>query len=120
MSVLGIRWSYETMRTVSAATITAGAAAYVNVGTPLDNPCSQIYLINFTDVTLVVSFDGGRDAFIMPAASNHFNDIGSDKTNQAGALLCHAGTQIQVKYLGGANPTTGNFYATVFYGAPAV
>lgn len=106
------------MRTSSAAQITAGAAAYVTVGTALANPASQVYLINLTDVPLVVSFDSGRDCLFMPAGSNWFNDIGSDRTDNAGALLLRAGTAIQVKYLGIANPTTGNFYATTFYGAP--
>jgi len=43
----------------------------------------------------------------MPAGTNFFNDVGSDKSNQSGALVLAAGTQIWVAYpIGGADPTT--------------
>lgn len=117
MSLNGIRWSFDTLRTATAAAITAGATNYVLVGTTFQHDASQLYLINFTDVPLLVSYDGVRDALFMPQASNHFNDIGSDRTNVSAGLIAPKGMGVWVKYIGVANPTTGNFYVSLFYAA---
>ena len=117
MSLLGIRWTPEPIRSATAAAITAGATDFVTVGTTTTNPANQFYLLNLTDALLIVSFDGVNDHLVMPAGTNFFDDVGSDKSNQSGALVLAAGTQIWVAYEGGANPTTGSFYASIFYAA---
>jgi len=118
MSIKGIRWTPEPLRSVSAATITAGAGDYVPVGTVTDNIANQFYLLNLTDALLIVSFDGANDHLVMPAGTNFFDDVGSDKSNQAGALVLPANTRIWVAFQGIDNPTTGDFYVSIFYAAP--
>ena len=118
MSIKGIRWTAEPLRNATAAAITAGAGDFVPVGDQTLNPANQFYLLNFTDALLIVSFDGINDHLVMPQGTNFFDDVGSDKSNQAGALVLPANTQIWVAYSGIDNPTTGNFYASIFYAAP--
>jgi hypothetical protein len=118
MSVLGIRWKAETLRSASAAAITTGATGFVPVGSATGVPANQIYLVNLTNAFLVVSLDGINDHIPMPAGSNFFVDIASNKSNPTSTLMMASNTQIWVAYEGVANPTVGEFYASVFYAAP--
>ncbi len=116
MSILGIRWSIEELRSVGFAAIAAGGGTFVPVETPLVNPAIQLYLLNDTDSFIFVSTNGTDDMIPMPSGTNFLVDIGSNKTNQSGCLLAPVGTQIWVAY-NGAAPTVGNFFVSAFYAA---
>jgi hypothetical protein len=117
MSILGIRWSAEEMREVGFAAIDDGGGTFVPVGLPLENPAIQLYFLNATDTFIFVSFNGEDDHIPMPAGTNFFVDIGTNRTDQSGCLLAPVGRQISVAYAA-TPPTTGNFFVSAFYAAP--
>lgn len=118
MSILGIRWTHEPVRSVGFADIVDGGGDYVSVGDPTVNPAVQLYLLNTTDATLAISLNGVTDGWYMPPGTNFFVDIQSNKSNPAAALLNPARNQVWTAPLGD-DPTLGALYLSVFYAAPA-
>ena len=108
---LAIRLRFEPVRTLAAASV---GAAYMGVGTGIDNPARQFFIQNLTDATLMFSFNGVDDHFPLPANGFFLSDITSNKNVSQGFYLAE-GERLYVKEIG--NPTTGSVYFTVMYGS---
>jgi len=105
-----IRLMAETVRSIDHATI---GAAYLGVGTAIDNPARLLLIQNFTNANLMFSLDGVNDHFPMLESSHIIIDISSNKTKDQGFYLSE-GQRLYVKEID--NPTSGSVYFTVFYG----
>jgi hypothetical protein len=112
---LGVRTASETLRTESAAVITAGAAGYIKLGTAILNPSRAILFQNFTDVTLAFSDDGTNDKFELPSNGFLLFDEMANRSNASGSYGYALGTQFWVRYLGAANPTVGSANLSTWY-----
>jgi len=111
---LAVRLQTEPVRTITAATIVAGGAAYSGIGTAMTHPIRMFLLQNLTDASLMFSFDGINDHFPMPPNGYLILDITANKTITTGYFLAE-GQRLYVKVLG--TPTDGSVYFSVFYGA---
>lgn len=111
MSNLAIRMRFEELRSLAFGSIGAG---YMGVGTAVSNPVRQFLVQNLTDATLLFSFDGTTDHFVLPATGFYLSDITANKTISSGFYLSE-GDRLYVKESG--TPTTGSVYFTVIYGS---
>lgn len=111
MSLLSIRMRAETLRSLGFASI---SGTYARIGTSLIHPARQILVQNLTDETVVFSFDGVNDHFVLPASGFFLSDITSNKSIAQGWFMAE-GDALYVKEVG--NPTTGSVYFSVFYGS---
>jgi len=107
-----IRMKFEPVRTRGFATI---GAAYMGVGTSLNNPIRQFLVQNLTDVTLVFSWDGIQDCFKLPKNGFWVEDITANKTSSEGLYIAE-GDRLYVKQDTVA-PTRGEVCLTVMYGS---
>ena len=82
----------------------------------LINPARILYIVNTTDVLVVVSFDGITDHFVIPSGSYILLDVTSNMTLTGGAFAIAQGQKI---YLDGS-PTLGEVYISTFYGAGTI
>lgn len=88
-------------------------ATYVAVGTPIQNTTRQFFLQNLTDATLMFSFDGVNDHFVLPANGFWLSDVTANKVNEEGFFLI-INTKLFVKRVG--TPSSGTVYFSVFNG----
>ena len=105
-----IRLLAEPLRSLAFGSI---GAAYMGVGTAIDNPARIIIVQNYTDANLLFSFDGTNDHFPLSESSQLIIDIAGNKIREQGIYLAE-GQRLYVKELG--TTTTGSVYLTVFYG----
>lgn len=110
---LSIRVLPETVRSIAFGSI---SGTYAGIGTPLDNPIRWFMLQNFTDVPMMISWDGVNDHFPINATSYVIMDVASNKSVNGGVFMIAAGTRFYVKQLSGA-AASGSVYLSVFYGA---
>jgi hypothetical protein len=108
---LAIKALFEPVRSLGFASI---GAAYIGVGTALNFPVRQIFIQNYTNATLMFSFDGVNDHFPLASSQFYLNDIASNKTLETGYFLAK-GDRLYVKQLD-AVPTSGTVYFSVLYG----
>ena len=110
MSAFSIKILPEPVRSLAYTSI---SGTYMGVGAPLADPSRLIIFQNYTDATLMVSFDGITDH--LPVAANGFVlfDITANGTTTAGFYIAE-GTRFYVKEVG--TPSTGSFYISTFYG----
>lgn len=106
-----VRIRYEDLRSLGWAAI---GANYVAIGTALENPIRILKISNFTDVNLLVSFNGVDDKDIVSANSYSLYDYGSNKSLGGGYLELPAGDRLYVK-AEDLLPSRGNIYVTVMY-----
>lgn len=111
MAMLAIRMRAEPVRSLAAASI---GAAYMGVGTSINNPARMILIQNLTDESVMFSLNGVDDNFPLPAGGLFILDITSNVALSQGFFLAQ-GDRLYVKQLG--VPTTGSVYFTVFYGS---
>lgn len=109
---LAIRFQAETVRSLAFGSIGAG---YTGVGTAMTRPIRLIVIQNFTDASLMFSFDGVNDHLPLQASGYIILDITSNKTIPQGFFLAE-GQRLYTKQLSGA-PTSGSAYLSTFYGA---
>jgi hypothetical protein len=111
MGALSIRLMPEPVRSLAFGSI---SGTYAGVGSALSNPARIVLFQNFTDQTVMLSFDGIEDHF--PIASNGFVllDITANKTVTQGFYIGE-GTRFYVRDIGSA-ATSGDVYISVFYG----
>ena len=109
---LALKALFEPVRTLGFAAIGAG---YTGIGTSLNFPARIIFVQNYTDATLMFSFDRVNDHF--PLAENSFLllDLSSNKTLDTGYFI-GKGERLYVETIGGVAPTSGSVYFTVVYG----
>jgi len=106
-----VRLLAEPLRSLAFGAI---GAAYIGVGTSIDNPARMILVQNFTDETLMFSFDGVEDHFPLVESAHLILDIAGNRTSESGFYLAE-GQRLYVKEIL-VTPTTGSVYLTVFYG----
>ena len=109
---IDIRMNLEPVRSLAFGVI---GAAFMGVGTSLENPSRLLLIQNLTDQTLMFSFDGIDDHFPLARNSYFFEDITANKTISAGFFLAKE-SRLYVRHIGVA-PTVGAIYFTTFYGA---
>ena len=109
---LAIRLACEPLRSRSFGSI---SGTYAGIGTSLNNPARILFVQNLTDVTLLFSFDGVNDHFILPSNGFLLLDVMGNKSIPGGAFYVGEGTRIYVKESSGA-PTSGSACVTSFYG----
>jgi len=105
-----IKLRFEDVRSLGFASI---GAAYVAVGSKTANPARMILIQNFTDESLMFSFDGVSDHIPVKGDSSILLDLSSNKTIDDGFFL-PAGETLYVKEI--TTPTSGSVYFSVFYG----
>jgi len=105
-----IKVKIEALRSLAAGSI---GAAYMGVGTAIDNPARMILIQNFTDEDLMFSIDGVDDHFPVRTSTSMIIDVSSNKTIDSGFFF-EKGTRLYVKEIN--TPTSGSVYFTVFYG----
>jgi len=110
MSKGAIRFKPEEVRTIAFGAI---GAAYTAVGASMDNPIRIFFLQNWTDESLMFSFDGVNDHLPLPAGGFIVIDVTANKSLPEGFYIAE-GDSIYVKEIG--TPTTGSVYLSVFYG----
>lgn len=103
---------FENVRTLAFGAIGAG---YTMLGTALTHPARQFLLQNLTNGNLMFSTDGVNDKFPLAAGVSWINDNTSNSVANGNGFYLPEGTQLYVKYIGGA-PTTGSVYFTIMYG----
>lgn len=102
----------ETVRSLAFGSI---SGTYAGLGTAMSRPIRLIVLQNFTDVSVMISFDGVNDHLPLAALGYIILDITANKTREDGFFLAE-GQRLYVKQLSGA-PGSGSVYLTTFYGA---
>jgi hypothetical protein len=113
-----VRVRYDDLRS-----LTWGAApvptAYVGVGPTFTHAPRMIKFCNFTNVNLLVSFDGITRKDVIPANTHIVYDYGSNKADQGGFLEASVGDRVYVAAEAGVWPVAGTFYVTVIYASQA-
>lgn len=112
MSNLAIRVMPEPVRSLAAASI---GAAYVGIGSAFANPVHWFMVQNFTDESVMISWDGINDHFPLVANGYVIMDVAANKTVTGGSFMVAQGTRFYVKALS-AVPLTGDVYVSIFYG----
>lgn len=111
MSILSIRFRMEEIRSLAFGSI---SGTYMGIGSSVENPILQFYIVNTTDADLMFSIDGVTDHFMIPAQSFLLDDVSSNK-GLGGGLYLPEGTRLYVKEIG--TPTDGAVYFSAFYGS---
>lgn len=104
---------FDAVRSLSAASISAGAGSYVALGTPFNHAMRVLHFINNTDGDMMITFDGSTDNAPILADSFALYDLTSDQ-DTIEHFRYQNGTQISVRYL--TAPTTSSFYLVCVYG----
>lgn len=98
----------ETLRTLTFA----NWAAYTALGVPFLHPIRLFRIVNNTDATLLISFDGSTDHDVVTPNSFLLYDIASNKTAVSDEWYFAQGTQIYIK----GNATVGAVYLSAYFG----
>ena len=113
MSNVSIRFFYEPQRELGFASI---GAAYMSIGTPVDNPVILYKLFNLTNATVQFSIDGIEDEWVLPANGYEVIDVATNKATTDGRTIGR-GTSFYAKEFGGVAPTSGSVILSVAYAA---
>lgn len=100
---------YETIRSRD----TAGAAAYVTLGTQTTNPSALIKIVNLSNKDLLVSVDGINDHDICPSTGFFLYDVTTNAPSE-NFLFVPGGRQYYVRTADGL-AGTGLVYLVVQY-----
>lgn len=111
MAILGNFMKWEPMRVVAFGSITN---AYTAVGAATTAPINQFVLVNETDKTLYISFDGVNDHLVLLSGTQFVNDVNSNKSTNH--LFMGEHENVYVKYVAGA-PTSGSLYFSTMFGS---
>lgn len=103
------QYKYETIRTLLFGSITPN---FVAVGTELLYPSMKYKIINQTDVTIDISFDGINPHDRIPAYVAYVEDI---EFNPRGKNKLGAGTTLYVRHDAGSAPTVGRVSFSTAY-----
>ena len=107
MSSLGIRVTWEPLRSRDGATFTG---AYQTLGGPLEHACYLVKVVNESGSDVLISTDGVTDMDICTAGGFWLYDECANASREAG--LCVAkGTQFYVN----GTATIGNVYLVAQY-----
>ncbi len=107
---LGIRWRPEELRSLDFTDV---ESTYVAFGTAMQNPIINYRIQNFTDKSVIISYDGFTDHDIVGGMSFVLFDVSSNK-GKGEVLALTKGDIIYVKQESDA-PTLGALYLSVYY-----
>lgn len=110
MSNFSTRLRVEAARSLAFGSV---GASYTAVGSAFLHPISILYILNSTNESVWISFDGVVDHAPIPAGSFLLLDLTTNKANAIGVFV-EKGTQMYTKRLSGA-PTSGAVYISSFY-----
>ena len=105
-----IKVKLEELRSLAFGSI---GAAYMGVGTAIDNPARMLLIQNFTDEDMMLSFDGITDHLPIKTETSIILDVSANKTIDSGFFF-EKGTRLYVKQI--SAPSSGSVYLTAFYG----
>ena len=100
----------QALRSLAAASI---GATYTAIGLPLTNMIRIIHTVNLTDQTIMFSFTGNTDHFILPTGGFLLLDLSTNRINDGGFFVSE-NTQMFARHIGAA-PATGAVYISSFY-----
>ena len=107
MHSLGVRVTWETLRSIDSATLTG---AYQAIGTPLAHNCFLVKFINEAGNDVTISTNGVTDMDVCPAENFFLYDIGANASREGGISIAK-GTQFYVK----GTASTGLIYLVALY-----
>lgn len=110
MSNFSTRLRVEAARELAFGSV---AASYTAIGTPFTHAIGILYLLNSTNESVWISFDGVVDHVPLASGSFLLLDVTTNKANPSG-MYVEVGTQMYAKRLSGA-PTSGSVYVSSFY-----
>lgn len=111
MAVLGNYMKFEAMRSLAHGSI---SGSFAIVGAATSPAIHQFIVSNDTDQTLIFSFDGINDHFVLLAGSQFVSDVNANKSSNH--LFMGAGDALYVRY-GGSAPASGSVYFSTMYGS---
>lgn len=111
---MAIQFRAEPIRSLAFGSI---SGTYTAIGTAFTKPIQYAEFLNLTDATLMFSYDGVVDHFVLPAGGMRVMDVGSDAVATANQFYLSIGTQIFVKQVGA--PTLGAVYVSTGYAGGA-
>ncbi len=111
----GTKVSFEAVREVAAASITA---SYTAVGTATTDHTRLLSISNGTDADCYISFDGISDHMRLAANSFKLLDLTANQVSNDGFFVAQ-GTIFYVKRVSGA-PTTGTLWIEAMYASGGV
>jgi len=103
------KYKHETRRDLAFGSM---LTTYVAVGTAMANPLVKYRIVNETDASLNVSFDGTNAHDRLPANGGYIDDIAYAPV---GSIALPKGTIVYVSYDAGSAPTTGSVYVAAMY-----
>jgi len=106
-----VRVKWQPLRSLGFASI---SGVYMGVGAAFDVALRMLVIENLTNQTMLFSFDGVTDNFVLPAGSPVIFDFCSNKTIDDGFFIAE-GTRVYVKDAGVA-PTSGSVYVAAVSG----
>ncbi len=109
MSTVGIRVAFEPLRSAAFGSI---SGTYFGIGAEFSHPLRMMIVENLTNATLVFSFDGVNDHFVLPADAPIIMDFSSNKTIANGFYISE-GERLYVKEVG--TPSSGSVYVSAIY-----
>jgi hypothetical protein len=111
MGAFSIKLLPEVVRSLAFGSI---SGTYMGVGSALDNPARIVLFQNYTDQTVMFSFNGVDDHFPIASMGFVLLDVTANKTISQGFYIGE-GTRFYVRDIGTAT-TSGDVYISVFYG----
>lgn len=108
---LAIRLQAEALRSLAFGSI---SAVYAGIGTSFAKPIRILNVQNLTDQTLLFSFNGIDDHFILPTEGFIILDVTTNKSLSQGWYIAE-GTRLYVRD-NGTPTTSGAVYVSAFYG----
>lgn len=109
---LAVRMYPEPLRTLAFGSI---SGTYMGIGTPLDNPSLQIIIQNWTDISVLISWDGITDHLALFSGCAWDSDNVTNGARESG-LYIPAGQRFYVKQYNDTAATSGAILITTFYG----
>ena len=100
----------DTVRTLAFGAI---GAAYAAVGAAATEPTRMVYIFNNTDQPVWFSDDGVNNKIFLPAGGFMLLDLTANKVRDDGYFMPDNGVWYATR--GGAAPTTGSIYITLFH-----
>ena len=105
-----VRAAWAPLRSLGFASIAAG---YTGVGTSLNTPVRIVHVLNATDASLMFSWDGVSDHFVLPAGGYMVIDLTTNQGNNGGGFFLPGSKRLYTKRIG--VPGSGSVYFSLVY-----
>ena len=109
---LAIRMYPELLRTLDFSTL---STTYMPIGSALLFPSVQLIIQNWSDINVLLSWDGVHDHFALASGCAWDSDNATNKSRESG-LYIPQGQIIYVKQYDSTAATSGAIHLTSFYG----